>query len=52
MKKFYRNKESVSTDNVIVDEGHLWELKEGKMVLVDDDEYIEVLPSANFELEK
>mgnify|MGYP000716080411 CR=1 FL=1 len=49
MAKFYRNKKEVCANGVTVDECSLWELKQGKMVLVDEDQFIAVIPSANFE---
>jgi len=38
----YRNKNDFTTDdNFIIDEGSLWELKGEKLILVDDDNYVE-----------
>lgn len=38
----YRNKKDfITTDNFIIDEGALWNLKNGKLVLEDDDNYVE-----------
>jgi hypothetical protein len=47
-ENFYRNKKPVSADGIIIDEGSLWQLLNGLMVLSDDDQYITTLPSTNF----
>jgi hypothetical protein len=47
-KNFYRNKKPVSADGITIDEGSLWELLNGLMVLSDDDQYITMVPSTNF----
>lgn len=47
-KNFYRNKKPVIADGITIDEGSLWELLNGLMVLTDDDQYITMVPSTNF----
>lgn len=38
----YRNKEDfITSDNFTIDQGALWKLSNGKLVLVDDDNYVE-----------
>ena len=38
----YRNKKDFLTaDNFIIDEGSLWNIIKGKLVLEDDDNYVE-----------
>ena len=38
----YRNKKDfITPDNFTIDEGSLWNLTEGKLVLEDDDNYVE-----------
>lgn len=38
----YRNKKDfLTTDNFIIDEGSLWNTINGKLVLEDDDNYVE-----------
>ena len=45
---YYRNKKPVSVDGIIIDEGSLWQLLNGLMVLSDDDQFITMIPSTNF----
>ncbi len=50
--ELYRNTVDFKADgsNIIIEKGSLWKLKNNKLLLIDDDNYVETILSSEFEI--
>ena len=50
--ELYRNTVDFKADesNIVVEKGSLWKLKNNKLLLIDDDNYVETILSSEFEI--